>query len=206
MAKPSPSPSSHATSSHARGPYDDIEIDLRNPVLAGVFAWLWPGAGHFYQRRYAKGCLFMVCVLSTFFYGLALADGKGVYVSWQENDKRWPFVAQFVCQAGVGLPVLPAVIQNRRVLVEGRDPLWSGWMAPPNPRNRDRFGKDELAQWHEKYNSAFEMATLYTMIAGLLNVLAIYDAYAGPFLMPVEEESDKPPPEDDSGNGNSGPS
>jgi len=196
-----------ANTSSSPGPYDDIVIDLRNPVLAGVLAWLWPGAGHFYQRRYAKGCLFMVCVLSTFFYGLALADGKGVYVSWPENDKRWVFYAQAACQAGVGLPLLPAVIQNRRVLGEPpRAPLWHGWMAPPNPRNTDMYGKDELAQWHEKYNSAFEMAILYTMIAGLLNMLAIYDAYAGPFLMPVEEESGKPPPDKNSGSGSSGKS
>ena len=34
---------------------EEIEVDLRNPVAAAVWAWLWPGAGHLYQRRYAKG-------------------------------------------------------------------------------------------------------------------------------------------------------
>jgi hypothetical protein len=42
------------------------------------------------------------------------------------------------------------------------------------------------------------MGTLYTMIAGLLNVLAIYDAYAGPVIVIAKDETDtdKPPPED----------
>ena len=55
---------------------DGIEIDLRDPLIAGVLAWLWPGAGHLYQRRYAKGMLFMVCILGTFFFGLVLGEGK----------------------------------------------------------------------------------------------------------------------------------
>ncbi len=32
-----------------------IEVDLRNPVVAALWAWIWPGAGHIYQRRYVKG-------------------------------------------------------------------------------------------------------------------------------------------------------
>jgi hypothetical protein len=32
------------------------------------------------------------------------------------------------------------------------------------------------------------------MIAGLLNILAIYDAYAGPVLLISEEETGRPPP------------
>lgn len=52
-----------------------IEIDLREPGRAALYAWLWPGAGHLYQRRYAKGILFMVCILGTYFFGLALGGG-----------------------------------------------------------------------------------------------------------------------------------
>ena len=55
--------------SEAPHPYDPVEIDLRNPLLAAVLAWLWPGAGHLYQRRYGKGALLMVCILITYFFG-----------------------------------------------------------------------------------------------------------------------------------------
>ena len=63
-------------------------------------------------------------------------------------------------------------------------------MAPP----RDpRPGADEQAEWHKRYHSFFELGTLYTMVAGLLNVLAIYDAYAGPFLPDSEDDKEKSP-------------
>jgi hypothetical protein len=67
-------------------------------------------------------------------------------------------------------------------------------MAPPQVSPHEHV-EDELARWHRDLKAYFELGTLYTMIAGLLNVLVIYDAYAGPvFLMP-EESTDKPPPD-----------
>lgn len=163
-----------------------IEIDLRNPVLAALLAWLWPGAGHLYQRRHVKGALFMVCVLSTYFIGMALGQGRVVYASWSKGDRRW----QYLCQVGVGLPALPALVQNRLVR-SGKAPLFGGRMAPPAVV--DENTEDELAFWHEQLAGKFDLATLYTMIAGLLNVLAVCDAFAGPFVPAPEEDKKKPP-------------
>ena len=173
-------------------PDDQIEIDLRQPGLAAVLAWLWPGAGHIYQRRYGKGLLFMTCILCTYFLGLSIGQGHVVYASWTKNDKRW----QYFCQAGVGLPALPALIQNRLVM-KGEKPLFHGLMAPPEqPVNPD--GEDQLARWHKSLSANFDLGTVYTMIAGLLNILAVCDAYAGPFLPAGEKkdesDQDKPPP------------
>lgn len=159
-----------------------LEIDLRQPELAALWGWLWPGAGHLYQRRYGKGFLFMVCVLSTYFFGLALGGGHVVYASWKETDKRW----QYFVQVATGLPALPAIVQARRVK-SGRQPLFDGIMAPPQIID----GQCQLAQWHRDYHLFFELGTLYTMIAGLLNVLAIYDAYAGPVLVASDESRGK---------------
>lgn len=173
-------------------PADDmIEVDLRNPVVAAVWAWVWPGAGHIYQRRYAKGVLFMVCILSTWFFGLSLGDGHVVYASWKKHDHRW----QYFCQLGVGAPALPAIVESRRAARE-QPPLFGGWMAPPKNVVNAESANDELSQWHLKYHAFFELGTLYTMIAGLLNVLAVYDAYAGPMVITSDDESDKPPPDD----------
>jgi hypothetical protein len=68
----------------------------------------------------------------------------------------------------------------------GREPLFDKFMAPPSdPTPHGRFGEaagdDDLAIWNKELGNAFELGTLYTVIAGLLNILAIYDAYAGPF-------------------------
>jgi len=167
-----------------------LEVDLRNPALAAVLAWLWPGAGHLYQGRNIKGVLFMVCILATYFFGLVLGQGHVVYASWQKSDRRW----QYVCQVGVGLPALPALIQNRLVR-SGKEPLFGGIMAPPNVVREDL--PDELAEWNKQLSNKFDLGILYTMVAGLLNVLAICDAFAGPFVPAPDEEKapdpDKPP-------------
>ncbi len=163
-----------------RGPDDQFEIDLRQPGLAALWAWLWPGAGHLYQRRYAKGILFMVCILTTYFFGLAMGGGHVVYADWDQTPKRW----QYVCQIGVGLPALPALVQAQRLRTK-REALFDGLMAPPIIDARG----DQLSEWHKRYGLYFELGTLYTMIAGLLNVLAIYDAFAGPVIIAVNEEA-----------------
>jgi len=171
---------------------DLVEIDLRNAGLAALLAWLWPGTGHLYQRRYAKGVLFMVVVLSTYFFGLTIGHGHVVYASWTKSDKRW----QYFCQLGVGLPALPALIQARRVFGEPPQlPLWDGFMAPPKQPVLLEV-EDELARWHEGLSYRFELGTLYTMVAGLLNILAICDAYAGPFGATEEKdkEAERSPP------------
>lgn len=168
-----------------------MEVDLRNPVAAAMWAWLWPGAGHLYQRRYAKGILFMICVLGTYFFGLAIGGGHVVYASWTKTDKRW----KYFFQVGVGIPALPALVQSHRVM-SGREPLFGGLMAPPEQPVRPE-DYDNLAEWHEQYHSLFELGELFTMIAGLLNVLAIYDALVGPAVPEEQEESDRGPPDDE---------
>ncbi|HEV3023485.1 MAG TPA: DUF6677 family protein, partial [Pirellulales bacterium] len=60
-------------------------VDLKDPIVAAVLAWLVPGLGHLYQGRMFKGVLFMVCLLGTFFFGLYLSNGRAVYASWVEG-------------------------------------------------------------------------------------------------------------------------
>jgi hypothetical protein len=151
-----------------------ISVNLKNPRLAAFLGWLWPGAGHIYQGRVGKGLLFMICILVTYFWGLAMGDGHVVYASWRKPDVRYPFIFQI----GVGLPAMPALVQSLAADESGSS---GGFMAPPTqPLHEQRH--DELAAWHYRLGFFFELGTLYTMVAGLLNVLAIYDAYAGPVL------------------------
>lgn len=170
---------------------DEIEINLRDANIAAFLAWLWPGAGHLYQGRYAKGLLFMVCILSTWFCGLTLGGGRVVYAAWNNVDWRW----QYVCQLGVGAPALPALIQAYRVRGDN-EPFLGEFMAPPHRGQVEGMIEEgPLAKLHKQYHAYFEIGTLYTVIAGLLNVLAIYDAYAGPVMPPADEQA-KPPDDD----------
>ncbi len=171
---------------------------LKNPGLAAFLAWLVPGLGHWYQGRIAKGVLFFVCLMSTYAYGCYLGGSRQtgwarvVYMAWNEDDKR----LFFLCQLGMGLPTMPAVIQASRVR-NGKEPLWGGFMAPPRigPPRADGPTNLSLDELHRRLHMYFELGTLYTAIAGLLNVLAIYDAWAGPVMS--EEEK----PEDDKDEG-----
>jgi hypothetical protein len=42
--------------------------------------------------------------------------------------------------------------------------------------------------WHHKLGRFFELGTLYTVLAGMLNMLVIYDAWAGPMHPLVKNE------------------
>ena len=178
--------------SEAPHPYDPVEIDLRKPLLAAVLAWLWPGAGHLYQRRYGKGALLMVCILITYFFGLAIAEGHVVFVRLQQPHPHYSFLGQI----GVGLPAMPAVVQ-KMFQDTGSGPLFGSQVMAP-PRGEVSINQhDELASWHETLGFAFELGTLFTTVAGLLNILAIYDAYAGPvFTIPGAKHGASPPPSD----------
>ena len=163
-----------------------VPVNLKTPWIAAVYAWLWPGAGHIYQGRYAKGLLFMVCVLSTYFFGFALGDGRVVYAAFKP-EVRYAYFAQ----VGVGIPALPALVQTHRFR-NGKGPLFGiDRMTPPTMLNG---GKDTLAKWHKELKGFFEIASLYTTIAGLLNMLAIYDAFAGPVFPQPEEKKKRGPP------------
>ncbi len=165
--------------------------------MAAFLAWLFPGLGHFYQGRTAKAVLFFICIMSLFVYGIYLGGGselgygRAVYFAFREDEWRLPFL----CQIGVGLPTVPACIQAMRMNNDKRV-FFNGFMAPPrrpdaieNDPNSDQPTLDTLQL---KLNRYFELATVYTMIAGLLNILAIYDAWSGP-VTPIPVKKEEPP-------------
>lgn len=209
---------------------EQLRVDLRTPYLAAALGWLWPGAGHIYQRRYAKGIMFMVCILSTYFFGLGLGQGRVVYASWKPGDYRW----QYLFQLQTGLPAFPAIVQSFKT-ARGGDPFFvlgerypedfgdadsqseegrlhhrlryhlitpetriegyrgrtlkDGLMAPPaGPVFENE--NDVLGQWHYELKHLFDYGTYFTVIAGLLNLLVVYDAFVGPAILPpLKKES-----------------
>lgn len=198
--------SSDASSSGA----SELEIDLKDPRLAAFLAWLVPGLGHMYQGRTGKGILFFVCIVGTFVYGLYIGGGRVVYAStapvfsMQFLQDRW----QYVCQVGAGLPALPALVERQRQLTN-KEPLFGGDVYRPprqNPpdgrpaftspdftdKNHEVVHPDELAKWNYELGDYFEIGTVFTVIAGLLNILAIYDAYGGPLVIVPPDDKKKP--------------
>lgn len=181
-----------------------VEIELKDPRLAAFLAWLIPGAGHIYQGRTGKGILFFVCIVGTFMYGMYIGGGKVVYASTADVFSRqfldrW----QYICQVGVGLPALPALVQRERVR-EHKEPFGDIMrppydFAPPDKPNLLRstdlsdssrvvVSPDELSKWNYELGEYFDIGTVFTVIAGLLNVLVIFDAYGGPLVIQPDEE------------------
>jgi hypothetical protein len=172
-----------------KSPLGPDTIDLKNPYLAALLTWLIPGLGQWYQGRRSKAILFFVCILGTFVYGMYLGEGKIVYASWRDEDPK----LRYPCQLCVGLPSLPALIQAVRVR-QGNDPFFKGNpynMTAPSVQPHDNGGADDLDALHKRLNRYFELATVYTMMAGLLNILAIYDAWGGPAYSQPAENSKK---------------
>ncbi len=173
-------------------------IDLKDPALAAFLAWLFPGLGHLYQRRIGKAVLFFVCIFGTFAYGCYLGGsrelgwGRVVYFSW--TPKRWPYA----CQIGAGLPALPALGQAYLHHHRGWKVWFGGFMAPPGTGGNPAVPPPSEDDLHKKLYRYFELGTVYTMIAGLLNVLAIYDAWGGPvFSEPAKKEDEEDEEEKD---------
>ncbi len=165
-------------------------VDLRNRPLAALLAWLIPGAGHYYQGRRAKAAIYFASIYLTWILGFTLGGYHVVYASWQPGDKRWHYLAQ----VGTGLAAMPALMQSRHMnqFTDPRTgatsseyvPWWGGFMAPPH-RPVFEDATDEVSAWYARYGAGYEMGTWFTMIAGLLNLLVIYDAYSGPLGIPI---------------------
>jgi hypothetical protein len=192
-----------------------LEVDLKDPRVAAFLAWLVPGLGHIYQGRTGKGILFAVCIIGTFLFGLYIGEGKVVYASdvspisqlrpSRQFFQRW----QYICQVAAGLPALPAYVQAWREHL-GKDPIGGYehcWQRPPRMRanqpdefttidsaNNTVIHPNELAKWYYDRGDMFEMGTVFTVIAGLLNILAIYDAHGGPLVILPREEKKEPAP------------
>ncbi|MEN6450869.1 MAG: DUF6677 family protein [Thermoguttaceae bacterium] len=194
----------------ALDPESHEPINLKDPMIAGLLAWLVPGLGHWYQGRREKAVLYFVAIMGLFLFGLILGGGatyrdvdgrehhtgygRGVYFSWNP-EKRLHYLGQ----VGVGLAAMPALLQAA-LMNHNEKVLWGGFMAPPWPSDamRSAAGRDnpnfdqptraELDRW---LNRRFELAGVFGLIAGLLNVLAIYDACAGP-VPPASKKDEEP--------------
>ena len=190
-------------------------VELRNRWLAALLTWLIPGMGQLYQRRFAKGIVFLIAILGTFWFGCWLASdpqigaARCVSVPMAIGETR----LMIYCQSLVGLSAMPAGYQAGRV-EEGLPPRWNGFMAPaqpdpdqiPSPNSAER--SEQVLQQRKLIASAladqpstsrigfvlrsrFEFGGVFTLIAGLLNLLAILDAFGGPVRAKEEDAKER---------------
>jgi TM2 domain-containing membrane protein YozV len=172
----------------------------RSDALAALLSYLVPGLGQVYQGRTAKGILFFVCIYGLFFYGMFLGSGTArvngeeyrltgnVYLpDTANNDKGNP----------LGLPPLAANLYSRPQFA---GQFWVGIVAWPavwqyitfdgSEKGKSIFGNFERTPSEQELNAVqtcndkrMDLGWVFTVIAGVLNIMVIYDAFAGPAFL-----------------------
>ena len=156
-------------------------------LLAGFLSYLIPGLGQIYQGRIGKGVMFMVCLLGMFIGGQALGDWQNVYLPRDPNADHNPILRQFPAvvrdllmrwhyagQVWVGVAAWPALWQYNNL------PVPSAETSPFLHNLQKTPDEDKLNDYLRDRDKMPDLACVYTVIAGILNILVIYDAYAGP--------------------------
>jgi len=190
--------------------FDGVEVDLKNRVWAAFLAFLLPGAGHYYQGRKQKAILFATCILGLFITGFIIGKGRVVYAypntfkvtnlfkmfskkGWAEisKDSYQDFRIHAYAQALVGIPAFPMILQSSVGPRRLDEQFLGGFMAPPPKGDPGDGNPDWLSKWNNEDSAGFDLGSLYTAVAGLLNLLVIFDAYAGPMPIPIGQSKKK---------------
>jgi hypothetical protein len=161
-------------------PTDPPPPPVKLDYVAALLSYLIPGLGQLTQGRVRKGLLFLVSLYALFFYGMYLGKFQNVYLP--DNHAGEPTVNrlasdiytrfQFVGQFPIGMAAWPAVYQYDVYKDADPNPPLSGWMRAPSIERINELQRDGDKTW--------DLGWVYTVIAGVLNVLVIYDALAGP--------------------------
>jgi hypothetical protein len=131
--------------------------------LEAVAAWLLPGAGHLLLGQRARGLIIMVTIGALWLGGL-LIGGLGVIDHWTvdrpgqsvELSFSWWFAGQALIGPSLGVDLLNQKISRRD---------WPPRFYPSPGR----------ATIYPSLAHINEQGTLYTALAGMLNLLAILD-------------------------------
>jgi hypothetical protein len=152
--------------------------------FAALLSYLVPGLGQIYQGRTAKGVLFLVSLYVLFFYGMWLGSFRNVYLPHSDTRQNVVFKdmktlgdvenrLQFLGQVPIGIVAWPAIMQYATFDTKANQPTltWTWQQAPK---------EEELNALQRNGDKRWDLGWVYTVIAGVLNILVIYDALAGP--------------------------
>jgi hypothetical protein len=167
--------------------------------FAMLLSYLVPGLGQIYQGRTGKGVLFLLSLYVLFFYGMWLGNFHNVYIP-RVDDKRQNTVfhsgllgdvenrLQYLGQFPIGIAAWPAIIQHQSDPNAKQHSLLGTWQRAPSEQELNDLQRNSDKRW--------DLGWVYTVIAGALNVLVIYDALAGPAVreVPVEAGEKEPVP------------
>lgn len=144
---------------------DNPTKDTPPPVWnlpAAVAAWLIPGLGHLLAGHIQRGVILMVCIGGLWLVGLLVGGISVVEARNVDHSLRPWYLGQALIAPSLAIEYTH---DKRRAQTQGADP--------------DPYS--EPVPFQPAYGRAAEIGTLYTALAGLLNLLAIIDiAYREP--------------------------
>ena len=165
-------------------------------LFAGVLSFLVPGLGQISQGRVTKGLMFLVLLLTLFHVGHAMGNYQNVYLPppdppqaqlgqalYNSVYQRLPFAGQI----WIGVAAWPALFQYFDKPLPGEDsyPFLKTYMRAPRSRDDD----ENVNKFIRDSDKLPDLGLIYTIIAGVLNILVIYDAYAGPAFLPPRKKT-----------------
>lgn len=74
---------------------------MDNPVIIGIAAWLFPGAGHFMQGRMIRGLIISVTIWTMFI--IAIWSGGAYYPGFEFKDGQLLYILNVFATFGNGL-------------------------------------------------------------------------------------------------------
>ena len=122
-------------------------------IIAGPLAWLVPGLGHIFLGDRSRGLVCLAAITATFWTGVAIGGVRGTV----DPDARQLW---FIAQLGTGGNALSAYLLNVAT-------------APPSKTPDGKKAPAVVAHW-----ASAEVGVHYTGVAGLLNLLVIFDCLA----------------------------
>lgn len=146
--------------------------------IALVLAWLIPGAGHYYVGQKIRGIILMVTIAALFWAGVAM----GGVMTVDSHYESWWFAAQSI----TGIHGLIGWYRQEQVYKSLSSDLES---RTENANRPGRPGREQMTMDHQLQQRGLVLATptgsivrAYTGVAGMLNLMCIFDAVMLCFL------------------------
>lgn len=77
---------------------------MNNPVIIGLIAWFFPGAGHLVQKRTKRGLIIAAAIWTMFI--IAILSGGAYYPGFDFKDGTLLYMLNVFAKAGNGFGVL----------------------------------------------------------------------------------------------------
>lgn len=74
---------------------------MDNPILVGILAWFFPGAGHLIQKRFERGLIISGAIWSMFL--VAVLSGGAYYPGFEFKDGQLLYMLNVFATFGNGL-------------------------------------------------------------------------------------------------------